>query len=391
MFRYVWHMETDRCSQVTLPHPPSCCVTRGETVAFLRRDSVLLWKEGRGIQAVNTDHVTEHTRGLIDAHPGLGSFNTLGIFFHPSDETTLFISACFSGLRLVAVHTFVMGEHTETYEINLRDNEQASQFRFSERHDAGATIACRPVKSVNSSGDFLVMQWKALRNGAGVDNLDNLDNIKPSDVTFLEIRFNVNARAFSLVHLALPDGTWGSLQTLGLGAFPLVPSWNDQIAFTLEVAKSRLSFVAIPVCQAATSHSVAPIYTLREPKDPGIKSRGLQLRRAITFQEHFPQAELEDAVRMFDCRPLTLETEVDQVYFVNGPSGSDTNPTELIKSLYTEASFILDLIWTRTRPGNDNQIRGPHRIFQDDEFIILFHRHGFIAWDFRTRTAVSGT
>jgi hypothetical protein len=29
-------------------------------------------------------------------------------------------------------------------------------------------------------------------------------------------------------------------------------------------------------------------------------------------------------------------------------------------------------------------IHGPQRIFQDDDFIVLVHRNGYIAWDFRT-------
>ncbi|KAJ9157024.1 hypothetical protein NKR19_g3944 [Coniochaeta hoffmannii] len=156
---FVWHLESNQGSQVLLPQQPSCCVTRGEYVAFLRRDSALLWKFGCELTALDLDPVLDSNQRISNAWADVASSYTMGIFFHPSEKGTLYISVCFTYVRQVAIHKFTSAGYSGVHEINLREieleTEENQRYPLkAQSHEWDAST--QTLKSLYANSDFIL-------------------------------------------------------------------------------------------------------------------------------------------------------------------------------------------------------------------------------------------
>lgn len=260
-------------------------------------------------------------------------------------------------------------------------------------HIDGGTTSCRPIRPVNSSGDFLVAEWRTFYSGRPFEQ-----GVHVSGTTFLELRFNAKTDDFSLKEKSLPSGSWGDMHALDLGTTPLLPSWNDQMVFTVQAKRGSRSFgepgwagqacwnpalVAMPVYPPAITDADARVHSVRPGSSPCLPNALLCAPRFVTVERHMEENKL-------DLSPPTsqvLITEEDQPYALKAEIHGGDARTHSLKALYAKSNFVLDLTPALNFPTNGGPIEDPHHIFQDDDFIILFHRHGYIAWDFRPEAA----
>lgn len=329
----------------------------------------------------------------------------MGIFLHPFEEGTLYITVCFTQLRQVAVHKFTPAGYSGAQDLNLdkfQELSRLSSIGVSDVFDPGRTTACQVIRPVNSFGDFLVAEWRAVSPGVPFNQGHTPGEIRISGTTFIEVRFNVKTGDFSIVEKSLPSGNWRDMSTLDLGTSPLLPSWNNQTAFALQATQNRrmfggagsvqtvcwdLALVVMPVCQLPTAETNGQIHALRPRSSQHLQSALSCAPRSIPLKEHLSENHLD----LSPAKSLTLVTDEGQVYCLKPGSHSCDASTDLLKSLYSKSDFILDLTRTLSFPENGGPIDEPHHIFQDDSFIVLFHRHGYIAWDFRTDSSFDHT
>lgn len=405
--RFIWDLESNQRSQVFLPQEPTCCVTRGEYVAFLQVGSALLWKSGSKLTALDIEPLLERKRETTSAWPNITSSNTLGIFFHPSEEGTLYISVCFTYIRQVVVHKFTTDGYSGAQEISLHEIPALPHVTFDETPNflsVSNTTTCRAIRPVNSSGDFLIAEWRTCSSARPLEQ-----GVHVSGTTFVELRFNTKTDDFSLKEKSLPSGTWRDMQTLALGPPPLLHSWNDQMAFSVQVIHDMTyagvallqrpvcrnpALVVMPIYPPAITGRDARIHTVCPGSSPHVPTALSCVPRLVTVEAH-----LENKLDILPPTSLALVTEDCESYYTLRSDastqtlkglfytlGSDA-VTRPLKGLYAKSDFLLDLTPTLTFPKHGGSIEGPHHIFQDDDFIILFHRRGYIAWDFRPEAA----
>jgi len=394
--RFVWHLESNQGSQVLLPQQPSCCVTRGEYVAFLRRDSALLWKFGCELTALDLDPVLDSNQRISNAWADVASSYTMGIFFHPSEKGTLYISVCFTYVRQVAIHKFTSAGYSGVHEINLREIGALSHLSFGDVpgfNIDGANASCRAISPVNSSGDFAVAEWRTFSSGKPLHQ-----GIHVPGTTFIELRFNAETGNFSFKEKSLPSGNWDDTRALDLGNGLLLPSWNDQMVFAVRVEQHRQlpggagsveklcwkpALVVLPLCFPITSKAHVTIHGLHPAGNQNPEAARTCSPRLVAVEAHLADNRLD----LSPATSLELETEENQRYPLKAQSHEWDASTQTLKSLYANSDFILDLPSFLECPGYSSWNLDPHHIFQDDDFIILFHRHGYTAWDFRAEPA----
>jgi hypothetical protein len=318
----------------------------------------------------------------------------MGIFFHPSEPGTVFISVCFTYIRQVIVHMFRAAKYLGAQEIDLREIGALSSLSFNGPPDynvTGGATACRVIPAVNSSGDFLLAEWRTFTSGNPTEQ-----GVHIPGTTFIELRFNAMEGDFSLREKSLPSGTWGDMHALDLGTTPLLHSWNDQMVFPLQVTQDRRMYgglgsverecsspalVALSLCPPTTTDAGSRLCRL-QPATSTQSEKGLFcIPRSVTFEAHLEQNRLDLSPAAF----LTLVTAEGESYGLK----TVTNSTHTLKSLYSRCDFVLDLTTTPDFGEDHGRVEGPHHIFQDDEFIVLVHRHGYIAWDFRPESPCS--
>ncbi len=194
--------------------------------------------------ALDVEPVLERKQQIVKKWPNHASSITMGVFFHPFEEGTLYITVCFTQIRHVAVHKFTTAGYAGAQEIDLRDIQDLSRLSFVEISGVfpGGTTACRAIRPVNSSGDFLVAEWRTIFPGAPFSHGHIPGEVRISGTTFIEVRFNVKSGDFSLVEKSLPSGSWSDRYALDLGTSLLLPSWNDQMAFALQATQNKRIF-----------------------------------------------------------------------------------------------------------------------------------------------------
>lgn len=396
--RFIWHLDSNKCSQVFLPQQPTCCVTRGEYVAFLRPDGALLWNSGSELRALDFKPVLERHDKIAKLCPNRASHMTKGAFFHPFEEGTLYITVCFTHLRHITVHKFTPAGYSGAHGWSLCSTKDLSRLNSTGLPDdfvPGGATDCKAIRPLNSSGDFLVGEWTTIPIGEPFNHGYTPGQVRVSGTVSAEVRFNVKTGAFSLGEKSLPSGSWSDMSTLDLGMSPLLPTWNHQMAFVLQATQNRrilggagseqracwdLALVVMPTCQSPLTLTGCQIHSRRPLTNEHAQSVLSSAPCSNTVEDHVRDHNLD----LSPARSLTLITEEDRAYRLKPESHSFNANTELLRSLYSKSSFILDLTPPSSFSENDGPTDGPHHIFQDDDFIILFHRHGYIAWDFRT-------
>jgi hypothetical protein len=316
----------------------------------------------------------------------------MDIFFHPSEERTLFISVYFALIWQVVVHRFTAAGYSGAHEINLHDIPGISHLSLEERTDFSlgrGTISCRAIRPVNSSGDFLVAEWRTFSSSKRFEQ-----GVHISTTTFIELRFNVRTGGFALIEKSLPSGTWDEVDALDLGTCAPLPSWSDQMAFPLQVEQNSRpawaqkpcwnpALVVMPICPRVITDTNVRIRSVRPGSSPDLQTALSYTPRPVTVKAHLHENKLD----LSPATSLKLVTEENRPYTLKPELHGSNASTHTLKALFSKSDFVLDLPPTFKFPGNGGRIEGPHHIFQDDDFIILFHRHGYIAWDFRTEAA----
>lgn len=313
----------------------------------------------------------------------------------------MFVTVCFTDIGIMVVHRYTANVYVGAQEVNLRDIPEVAYFLLDDRDpltDCDIT-ACRAPRPVNSCGDFLIAEWKIR------ERRDNLES--KSNVVFIEVRFNVNMCNFSFLNKSLPFGPWATTATslypdIGhdYDAYPSLPTWNDQAVLVLHATSDRSSvsktnlqlqaqrstiLTVLPVSRSTTPRANASISSLHVSTGSHAKSILPLIPRLTTLEIYFAEKNL--------CVDSGSRTTI-KVF-----NGLDANPVPLaslhalrrnspfLKSLCSESDFTMDLSETwmslKDRQYGTDCLYFPHHIFQDDHFIVLFHRHGYIAWDFR--------
>jgi hypothetical protein len=334
---------------------------------------------------VNLEPVLDWSQRISATYPIAARYTTLGVFFHPFEEETLFISVTFAAIRCLSVHKFSAGQYVGSREVNLDDIREAFGFKIIDRFRSGAS--CRVVQPVNSLGDFLVAELEALN--PHIVTSSNADTSQSARVgasrrTVIEVRFNVYTGGFSLIKKYLPNAKGVSLTTQDLGPFPLL-SWNNQMTLIVETEKDTgqqdpstpISMVVIPVCRTTSVRAEIPkIHSLHPLCSPYAYLDLTCVPRLIMAEEHLAGRKVDLATT------VAAMTEENPRYFMRREPG--TTIAEFAKSLYSTADFVIDLSAdVLSLTGSCGRPGMPHRIFQDDEFIVMFHHKGYIAWDFR--------
>lgn len=404
---FIWHLDSNKCSQVFLPQQPTCCVTRGEYVAFLRPDGALLWNPGSELRALDFKPVLQKHDQFARLCPNRASHVTMGAFFHPFEEGTLYITVCFTHLRHITVHKFTPAGYAGAHGWSLCSIKDLSRLDSStglpDDYVPGGATDFKAIRPLNLSGDFLVGEWTTMPIGEPFNRGSTPGQVRVSGTISAVVRFNVKTGAFLLGEKSLPSGSWRDMSPLNLdmsmldlGMSPLLPSWNDQMAFVLQATEQNrrtsggagseqracwdLALVVMPTCQSPLTLTGGRIHSRRPLTNENAQSVLLSAPRSNTVEGYVRDHNLGSPTAM----SLILITEGDRAYRLKPESRSINANTELLRSLCSKSSFILDLTPPASFSANDGPTDGPHHIFQDDDFIILFHRHGYIAWDFRT-------
>ncbi|KAB5585775.1 hypothetical protein GE09DRAFT_37798 [Coniochaeta sp. 2T2.1] len=398
---FIWHLESNEFLQISLPQQPKCCATNGEQVAFLRPDGLLIWTWGSQLNSVDFGGVVESNQRVAESWPTISPTNTMGIFFDPFEEGTLYLAVCFTDIRLVVVHRFTPEGYSGAREISMRVRDAKSRFAFDDSYQAdgieASTTACRALRPANSYGDFPVAEWRTIRSGASSSFGPAPTEIQTSGETFVEVRFNVRTGEHSLIEKAMPSGS-AIIGSVYAAAFPLLPSWNDQMIFALRVTQNRrlfggggrlqltpweLAAVVLPVHPASTGWANVRLWSLRSRGDLGPHAELLRVPHSMTVEEQLD----ENNLNLSPAKSTTLQTAEGRIYGMRPQSDSPEARTQALRSLYSESDFVLDLNATSSLVDDGHRIDGPCHIFQDDEFIILLHQRGYIAWDFRPSSA----
>ena len=232
-----------------------------------------------------------------------------------------------------------------------------------------------------------------------------------SGPAFIELRFNVNTCSFSVVKKSLPSGLpWEERNVLinddllDPDAHFLIPSWNDQITLVVEVTRGQtidrealtlprhFSLVAMPVCRSTIRRWSDPICVLRKPGSSHVASNLHCVTRMIALQRHMKDRYSHGPETTPSDRGPVLEVfnGEDQPFALRPSASRGFNMRYLHSCVYAKSDFVMDLtdiFSSGGDDGNNDAQHWPYQVFQDDHFIVLFHRHGYIAWDFRTETS----
>ncbi|KAB5583348.1 hypothetical protein GE09DRAFT_298192 [Coniochaeta sp. 2T2.1] len=394
---FIWHLESHQCSRLFLPQQSTCCVTSSEYVAFLRPKGALIWRWGSELKPVEFDGVLDSKQRIAQRWPSISPANTMGIFFDPFENGTLYIAVCFTDIRVVLVHKFTReGRFSETREINFRDSDTDLRLDTPSSRTFGGetpTIACWALRPCNSNGDFSLTQWRTTGPYKPLNPGPIPGKAPVLGETFVELRFNVKTSKPSFIEMSLPSGS-GIHWSPACSDYPIaLPSWNDQILFAVQAAQygrpiaggetplwanSCLAVVALPLSPPSSNHADARIQCIQCRGGRRGHSSMLCVPHNITVDEHLV------GLNWSPTRPVTLQSDHPRNYYNLKPRcDSPDNNTQLLRSLYSESNFVLDLNSASPAIGDGSLVRGAYMMFQDDDFIIWWHQFGYVAWDFR--------
>ena len=307
-----------------------------------------IWKFGHQLRAVT---MPKSNKAMISSRWISGPY----LFSDPLQGQTFYGVMHDRGISSdwpLEIHKFSGGQYSETFSFSRNEvpgiDPECLSGLFLQCTKAGtygdfeiATVDLE-VSDVELDGDSLMSD----------DEMDLDWEVPPSKET-LHISFNVLESSFSVQRrLRLPGGTRGPFNT-----YPHLEGsrWNGRHAHTYPVTEGLFTMM-YPEDKLLINRNLAsiPIYTVTPRSDGGPRGHRYLRRQIMHWKDH-------------EVQNMHVDPEDDA--FNMGHA-------------YCEPRFILDLAAETTPESHAN--REMIATFEDDDFIVITHSHGYMVWSFWT-------